>query len=146
MPQRFVNLGKKIAQTHALSVVVKQTSPTRNTPIRIRAKSRARLYWRTLSRITLTQNMDGIFGWLGDHGAHHDLIRHMGRAACLSPEGVLHEHSSQLLGVAACSRFGKADIHVENGLAATLTGRPVFLDDDLAFIARDRNPAMAVAH
>ena len=90
--------------------------------------------------------MDGIFGWLGDHGAHQDLIRHMGRAACLSPEGLLHEHSSQMLGVAACSRFGKADIHVENGLAATLIGRPVFLDDELAFIARDRNPAMAVAH
>ena len=90
--------------------------------------------------------MDGIFGWLGDHGAHQDLIRHMGRAACLSPEGLLHEHSSQMLGVAACSRFGKADIHVENGLAATLTGRPVFLDDELAFIARDRNPATAVAH
>src|SRR5512139_152856 len=90
--------------------------------------------------------MDGIFGWLGDHGAHQDLIRHMGRAACLSPEGLLHEHSSQMLGVAACSRFGKADIHVENGLAAALTGRPAFLDDELEFIARDRSPAMAVAH
>jgi asparagine synthase (glutamine-hydrolysing) len=90
--------------------------------------------------------MDGIFGWLGDHGAHQDLIRHMGRAACLSPEGLLHEHSSLMLGVAACSRFDKADIHVENGLAATLTGRPQFLDDELAFIARDRNPAVAVAH
>ena len=90
--------------------------------------------------------MDGIFGWLGDHGAHRDLIRHMGNAACLSPEGLLHEHSSLMLGVAACSRFGKADIHVENGLAATLTGRPQFLDDELAFIARDRNPAVAVAH
>jgi asparagine synthase (glutamine-hydrolysing) len=90
--------------------------------------------------------MDGIFGWLGDHGAHQDLIRHMGRAACLSPEGLLQEHSSQMLGVAACSRFGKADIHVENGLAAALHGRPRFLDEELAFIARDRNPAAAVAH
>ena len=36
--------------------------------------------------------MDGIFGWLGDHGAHQDLIRHMGRTACLSPEDLLHEH------------------------------------------------------
>jgi len=90
--------------------------------------------------------MDGIFGWLGDHGAHQDLIRHMGRAACLPPEGLLHEHSSQMLGVAACSRFGKADIHVENGLVATLTGRPGFLDDELAFIARDQSPAVAVAH
>lgn len=90
--------------------------------------------------------MDGIFGWLGDHGAHQDLIRNMGRAACLSPEGLLHEHSSQMLGVAACSRFGKAVIHVESGLASALHGRPRFLDDELAFIARDQNPAMAVAH
>ena len=90
--------------------------------------------------------MDGIFGWLGDHGAHQDLIRHMGRAACLSPEGLLHQHSSQMLGVAACSRFGKADIHVENGLVAALYGRPRFLDDELALIARDQNPATAVAY
>jgi len=90
--------------------------------------------------------MDGIFGWLGDHGAHQDLIRHMGQAACLSPEGALHQHSSQMLGVAGCSRLGKAGIHVENGLAAALYGRPRFLDADLAVIARDQNPAMAVAH
>lgn len=90
--------------------------------------------------------MDGIFGWLGDHGAHQDLIRHMGQAARLSPEGLLHAHSSPMLGVAACSRFGKADTHVENGLAATLHGRPRFLDDELALIAREQNPAMAVAH
>lgn len=90
--------------------------------------------------------MDGIFGWLGNHGAHQDLIRHMGGAANLSPRAQLHEHSSQMLGIAACSRFNKADIHVENGLAATLTGRPNFLDDELAFIARDQGPAVAVAH
>jgi len=90
--------------------------------------------------------MDGIFGWLGDHGAHQDLIRQMGCAANLSPEAQLHEHSSQMLGVAAGSRFGKADIHIENGLAAALIGRPGFLDEELAFIARDRNPTVAVAH
>jgi len=90
--------------------------------------------------------MDGIFGWLGDHGAHHELIKRMEHAAHLSPDGPLHAHSSQLLGVAASSRFGKAGIHVENGLAAALTGRPHFLDDELAFIARDQTPAMAVAH
>ena len=90
--------------------------------------------------------MDGIFGWLGDHGAHQDLLRHIEHAACLSPDGLMHAHSSQLLGVAACSRFGKADIHVENGLAAALNGRPRFLDSELAFIARNQNPAVAVAH
>ncbi len=90
--------------------------------------------------------MDGIFGWLGDHGAHQELIEHMAHAGCLSPESLLHAHSSQLLGVAACSRFGKADIHVENGLAAALMGRPHFSDDELAFVARDRGPAVAVAH
>jgi asparagine synthase (glutamine-hydrolysing) len=90
--------------------------------------------------------MDGFFGWLGEYGAHQDLIKHMGRAANLSPEGLLHEHTSQMLGLAACSRFGKADIHVENGLAAALVGRPVFLDEELAFIARDQSPAVAVAH
>ncbi len=90
--------------------------------------------------------MDGIFGWLGDHGAHQDLIKHMGHAAHVSPEGLLHEHSSQLLGVAGYSRFGKAEIHVENGLAVAVHGRPRFLDDELVFIARDQNAAVAVAH
>ena len=90
--------------------------------------------------------MDGIFGWLGSHGAHQDLIREMGRAARLSPEQLVHTHSSQMLGVAAASRFGKAGIHVENGIAVSVIGRPSFLDDELAFIARDRNVAVAVAH
>jgi asparagine synthase (glutamine-hydrolysing) len=90
--------------------------------------------------------MDGIFGWLGDHGAHQALIRHMGQAARLSPDSLLHEHSSQLLGVAGSSRVGKAAIHTENGLAAALYGRPRFLDDELAFIARDRGAVVAVAH
>ena len=90
--------------------------------------------------------MDGIFGWLGEHGAHQDVIKQMRHAARFSTEGLLHAHSSQILGVAACSRFDKAHIHVENGLAATLTGRPHFIDDELAFVARDQNPAVAVAH
>jgi asparagine synthase (glutamine-hydrolysing) len=90
--------------------------------------------------------MDGIFGWLGDNGAHQDLIKHMGRAAGLPPQSLLDEQSSQMLGVAGCSRFGKAWIHVESGLAAALYGRPRFLDEGLAFIARDQSPAVAVAH
>ena len=90
--------------------------------------------------------MDGIFGWLGEHGTHQDLIKRVSHAARLSPDGLLHAHSSQLLGVAACSRFGKAHIHVENGLAAALTGRPHFIDEELAFVARDQNVAVAVAH
>ena len=76
--------------------------------------------------------MDGIFGWLGDHGAHQDLIRHMGDAARLSQESTPHTHSTPQLGVAAASRFGKAVLHVENGLAVALNGRPRFLDDDLS--------------
>ena len=90
--------------------------------------------------------MDGIFGWLGEHGARQDLIRHMGQAAHMPTDNLLHAHSSQILGVAATSRFGKADIHVENGLAAALYGRPRFLDDDLALIARDQGQVVAVAH
>ncbi|MEQ1592402.1 MAG: asparagine synthase-related protein [Thiobacillaceae bacterium] len=90
--------------------------------------------------------MDGIFGWLGETTVHFDVLKKMGRAARLSPEGVLYEHSSQMLGVAACSRFGKSSTHIESGLAATLQGRPVFLDDELAFIAHDQNPAAAAAH
>ncbi len=90
--------------------------------------------------------MDGIFGWLGDHGAHQDLIKQMGQAAHPAPGVPLHEHSSPAFGVAAASRFGKADIHVENGLAACLIGRPVFLDAELAALASERHPAVAVAH
>lgn len=91
--------------------------------------------------------MDGIFGWLGDYCADSDLINQMGRAARLPPEALLHAHNSQLLGMAACSRFnGKAGIHVESSLAVALNGRPRFLDDDLAIVARDRGPAVAVAH
>ncbi len=90
--------------------------------------------------------MDGIFGWLGDHSAYQDLIKQMGQAARRSPDSPLHEHSSQMLGVAGASRFGKAAIHVENGLAAALYGRPRFVDEELAFIARDQSPVVAVAH
>jgi len=89
--------------------------------------------------------MDGIFGWLGEHGAHQDLIRHMGQAARLASNAPLQEHSSPMLGVAGASRFGKAATHVEDSLAAALFGRPRFLDDELAAIARSQNAAVAVA-
>jgi asparagine synthase (glutamine-hydrolysing) len=89
--------------------------------------------------------MDGIFGWLGDQGAHQDLIKQMGQAARLSPDSPLQAHSTQQLGVAGASRFGKAAIHVENGLAAALYGRPRFIDEELASIARDQSPVVAVA-
>lgn len=89
--------------------------------------------------------MDGIFGWLGDQGTHQDLIKQMGRAARLSPESPLHEHNNQQLGVAGASRFSKAAIHVEDGLAAAIYGRPRFIDEELAAIARDQGSAVAVA-
>jgi asparagine synthase (glutamine-hydrolysing) len=89
--------------------------------------------------------MDGIFGWLGDHAAHHELIKSMGCAMRLSPESLLHEHSNSMLGIAGCSRFGKAAIHVEDGLVAAVHGRPKFHDDALAATARDRGPAAATA-
>lgn len=89
--------------------------------------------------------MDGIFGWLGDHGAHHDLIKQMSREASALPDD-LYAHSSQLLGVAARSRFGKAEIHVENGIAVALHGRPRFVDSELELIAREQKPAVAIAH
>ena len=59
--------------------------------------------------------MDGIFGWLGDHAAHQELIKSMGRATRVSPEGLPHEHSNSMLGIAGCSRFGKATTHAEAG-------------------------------
>ena len=89
--------------------------------------------------------MDGIFGWLGDTDGHFEVIKSMGRAARLSSAGLLHEHCNQRAGVAACSRFGKASAQMEDGLAATVHGRPVFLDDELAAIARSQNAAVAVA-
>ncbi len=89
--------------------------------------------------------MDGIFGWLGDHAAHQELIKSMGRATRVSPEDLPHEHSNSMFGIAGCSRFGKATTHVEANLVAALHGRPTFHDDTLAAIARDRGPAAAAA-
>ncbi|MFP5381977.1 MAG: asparagine synthetase B family protein, partial [Gammaproteobacteria bacterium] len=89
--------------------------------------------------------MDGIFGWLGEHGAHQELIRHMGVAARLPPDSALATHSTPGFGLAGASRFGKADIHQDEGLAVALYGRPRFSDAELAATARTRNPAAAIA-
>ena len=90
--------------------------------------------------------MDGIFGWLGDQPAHEEVLRSMGRATGSSSSDVsLLEVSGPTFGVAACSRFGKATTHCEAGLAASLHGRPIFHDDALAALARDRGPAAAAA-
>ena len=90
--------------------------------------------------------MDGIFGWLGDQASHDDTIRRMSEAARLSGESTLDAHGSQLLGIAAHARTGLAGIHVENGIAAAFKGRPTFIDDELALIAREHSTAVAVAH
>ena len=58
---------------------------------------------------------------------------------------LLHAHSSPILGVAASSRFGKADIHVEERAGRGAARPPRFLDDELALIAREQGPAVAVA-
>jgi len=89
--------------------------------------------------------MDGIFGWLGDHGAHQELMISMGRATRRSHIGPVHEFSDPMFGVAAGSRFGKAGTHVEDGLAVALHGRPTFLDGMLASLAHDQGPAAAAA-
>ena len=89
--------------------------------------------------------MDGIFGWLGDHAAHQELIKCMGRATRVSSEDLPHGHSNSMFGIAGCSRLGKATTHVEANLVAALHGRPMFHDDALSAIARDRGPAAAAA-
>lgn len=89
--------------------------------------------------------MDGIFGWLGEHGAHEELIRHLAASGDLAPASVPHTHSSTQAGVGAASRFGKASLHVEAGVIACVMGRPRFVDADLAGTARERGAAAALA-
>jgi asparagine synthase (glutamine-hydrolysing) len=90
--------------------------------------------------------MDGIFGWLGDHGAHQELIRRMSQADDVSEKTLSQYHSTPQFGVAACSRFGKADTYVEDGLAVSVMGRPRFIDDALDRMAKERGLAVAIAH
>lgn len=89
--------------------------------------------------------MDGIFGWLGNHPAHQDLLRRMGLAAGMLPATQSQQQGSPAFGVSAYSRFGKAHLEVTDGLAVALMGRPSFIDPDLAALARERNPAAAAA-
>jgi asparagine synthase (glutamine-hydrolysing) len=89
--------------------------------------------------------MDGIFGWLGDHGAHQELIQHMTDAGRLAGATRIDAHSNPALGVAGASRFGKASVLVGDGLAVTVYGRPQLTDAGLAEIAHERGPASAVA-
>jgi len=88
--------------------------------------------------------MDGIFGWLGDNATPEESIRSMGRAT-QSSCGHLQAHSGPMLGVGACSRFGKASMHVADGIAAAVHGRANFHDEGLAAIAVQVSPAAAIA-
>ena len=90
--------------------------------------------------------MDGIFGWLGTTAGHPEVIKNMGRAARFSAEALLHQQHNEITAVAGCSRFGKASVYMQDGLAAAVHGRPVFLDEELASLARAQNAAAAVAH
>ena len=89
--------------------------------------------------------MDGIFGWLGDHPSPQELLQTMSRAARPTAAVILHSHATPGLGAASTSRFGKASLDVSDGCVAVIHGRPRFVDDELAAIARERSPAAAVA-
>ena len=89
--------------------------------------------------------MDGIFGWQGNQEAHQDIVDKMAHAAKLDSSGNLQRYSSVHLAAAAGSRFGKAHIHIENDLTVALMGRPVFLDEELASLAQQKNSAAALS-
>lgn len=89
--------------------------------------------------------MDGIFGWQGNQEAHQDIVDKMAGAAKLNSSGNLQRYSSVLLAAAAGSQFGKAHIHIDNDLVVAFTGRPVFLDEELASLAHQKNSAAAVS-
>lgn len=89
--------------------------------------------------------MDGIFGWIGKHEAYQELIIHMASAASLPSDSHLASHANNAFALAASSRFNKAHIHVDQDLAVTLVGRPVFTDKDLAATASNYTAARGVA-
>lgn len=88
--------------------------------------------------------MDGIFGWLGKHESHQQVIQSMARAAKLDASVVLQQHCGPAWGLAAGSQFGKTTIHVDEDIAVSLTGRPIFSDQGLAAMAM-KNAARAIA-
>lgn len=89
--------------------------------------------------------MDGIFGWQGNLEAHQDIVDKMARAANLDSSANLQRHSSVLSAAAAGSRFGKAHIHIDNDLTIALMGRPIFLDEELASLAKQKNAAATLS-
>ncbi|MCA1926330.1 MAG: asparagine synthase C-terminal domain-containing protein [Thiobacillus sp.] len=89
--------------------------------------------------------MDGIFGWLGDHGAHQELVRHMAEADGAFSRPQLQSHSTPQFGAAAQSRFGKAEVYVDGPLVVAVMGRPRFTDATLAAAARERGVGAAIA-
>lgn len=89
--------------------------------------------------------MDGIFGWQGNLEAHQDIVDKMARAANLDSSANLQRHSSVLSAAAAGSRFGKAHIHIDNDLTVAIMGRPIFLDEELASLAKQKNAAATLS-
>lgn len=88
--------------------------------------------------------MDGIFGWLGKQEAHQEVVHKMVRAAKMNTSTHHQQHSRPAWAIAANSQFGKAHTHVSDDISVTLTGRPLFTDQDLALLAQ-QNPASAIA-
>lgn len=89
--------------------------------------------------------MDGIFGWLGEHGAHEALLRHMSQAGDHSSSTPIRAHSTQSWGSGVHSRLGKADLFNDSNLAVTVMGRPRFADAELSRVALTHGPAAAIA-
>jgi asparagine synthase (glutamine-hydrolysing) len=89
--------------------------------------------------------MDGIFGWLGNHPSPQALLQTMSGAARSTAASALLNHAAPGLGAGGASRFGKASLQAGDGCVALIHGRPRFVDEELAAIAREHSPAAAVA-
>ena len=88
--------------------------------------------------------MDGIFGWLGGHSCPHDLLKTMGQAARPAATVSMLGRATHGFGAASVSRFGKASLQSDERTTAVIHGRPRFLDDELAAVARDVSAAAAI--